>query len=149
METNTMFILLPLIPIITKAAVTAVVVATIAVVVLADQRIHQPDISDNPTVEVAEDPVALREAYHLGWPTGRDDGTRGFWMYLGAEIILPQWISCEDRVCLVGHGNAVFIYDMHPRIRLFTKTSATVVSPFWKLVELGLSREQAARLLTP
>lgn len=149
MENHNVFIFIPLIPIISKAVVTAVVVAVVAVVVLADLRIHQPDISDNPTVEVAEDPVALPEAYGLGWPTGRDDGTRGFWMYLGAEIIFPRWISCEDSICLVGHGNAVSIYDMHPRIRKLTQTSTTVDSPFWKLVELGLSREQAARLLTP
>ena len=144
-----MFIIIPLIPTITKAVVTLVVVATVAVVVLLDQAINKPDINDNPPEVVAENPVGIAEARRLGWPTGRDDGTREFHLLLGVDIIVPSWISCEDHICLVGHGNTVSIYDMHPKIKKLTKTSRDVASPFEKLVELGLTQNQAARLLTP
>lgn len=131
---------------------TVVTVTAITVVILVDSWTYEASLADNPTVIVAEDPVSAEEARQLGWPTRRDDGDRAFYMQMGANIIWPSWVSCEDELCLVGDGDRVVVFDTHPRLKELAEFPDVSKKdrPFETLVEeLGLTENQAARLLTP
>ena len=140
-----------LVPVVTRVLVTVVTFLVIGVVLLVDHFTYHATLADNPSNVVADDPLTVSQARSIGWPTGRDDGSQAFYLYLGADFVWPSWISCEDKICLVGAGDRVVLYDLYPRISALAELEYNKGDkPFRTLVdELDLTEDQAARLLTP
>lgn len=143
-----------LIPIVTVAWRALVVVGAIGAVVVVGNALDKPGelpFADNPRVVEATAPLSTDEARQAGWPTGRNDsGPPGFALFLGADLVWPSWVSCEDAVCLAGVGDDIYLYDTHPHFARVGEIDASLgENPFDKLVASTLSADQARRLLTP
>ena len=117
---------------------------------LLDRPAAEPFI-DNPTVVNEDEPVSAAEASRLGWPTDRHDSYFDQTPAFAVAVLTTdsEWRSCEDRICLTGTKDEVIVHDLHPRTIEVAKLSASEPRPFNALVNLGISSEQAARLLTP
>lgn len=83
------------------------------------------------------------------WPTGDNDGSPIFWTMLGVELVFPDWVSCSasGRLCLVGSGSQVLVYDAAELERIGTVPA--VDDPVAALKRLGLPDNEITEALTP
>ena len=131
------------------------VAAALGAAVVVESALTKPGeqpFADNPRVVEAADPLSSADARQADWPTRRDDSEfgDGFMVFLGSDLVWPSWVSCEDRICLVGSGDDVLLYDAHPRFARVGAIDASLgENPFEKLIASTVSEEQARRLLTP
>jgi hypothetical protein len=80
-----------------------------------------------------------------GWPKDADDGSPAFRAYLGAALIVPDWISCAAGYCLVGSADQALLFTENPIDQVDQTTQND--DPHGALVGIGLRSEQADALL--
>lgn len=146
-----LFVLVPVIAVAWRALVVAGALGAVVLVGNAHDRPGEQPFADNPRVVEAADPLSDAEARRAGWPTGRrDSGPSGFSLFLGADLVWPTWVACEDRLCLAGVGDDIYLYDTFPKFARVGRIDASLgENPFDKLVASTVTEEQARRLLTP
>lgn len=134
-----------------RAVVTLTAITTVVLIGSSLDRPGEQPFADNPVEVSRSNALSVAEAHEATWPTRRNDsGPTGFRTYLGADLVVPGWVSCEDRICLVGTGNQIRVYDTYPRTAKVGEISRSAGrSPFEALTESTITEEQAARLLTP
>jgi len=171
-----------------RAAVTAALVVGLTVIGIGLYWWYMDwadnPLDDNPFDATAVNPVKISEAPELSWPTERYDARAPEKVregYTPDQLLLPpsapDWISCEDGLCLAGYPGSVRFYDTHPVVSFMAeiviqdeepphhckwwrsrfnplpgcwKTEwSTNERPYDILVKLGATPGQAARILTP
>ena len=175
--------------IVVKVAVSAAMVVGLTVIGLGLYEwimgFSENPLDDNPFNVTASHPVDLSEAPELGWPTGRYDSKAPEEVregYVPDQIFplptAPDWLSCEDFLCLGGYTGSVRLYDTYPSVSFLAEIRIENEEPpilcrWWRsrynpvpgcwqvervtaaerpydiLVKLGATPGQAARLLTP
>lgn len=83
------------------------------------------------------------------WP--EDAGLEGpsvLYVYFGADIYFPSWVSCTDdeRVCVAGQGTEIRVYRVHPNLGLILVAS-TADDPMTVLSGAGLSPAEISQVL--
>jgi hypothetical protein len=85
------------------------------------------------------------------WPTGAgmSQGPQALYVYLGADLLFPSWVSCtdDDYVCLVGAGTTVYVYTTQPLGRV-AEISVGDPDPAQALRSLGATEQQIVELLS-
>ena len=82
-----------------------------------------------------------------GWPVHRNDGSSIFYVYLGSDFILPDWVSCDPNYCIAGSGGTVYAFTLSP-INQIGQVSESA-DPQQALLSLGIPAADTAQLLAP
>jgi hypothetical protein len=75
-----------------------------------------------------------------------NDGKPAFWAYLGASLLVPDWVACDFGYCIVGSGEKVHLFTDGP-IEEKGQVDLAVEDPAVALIGLGLTPDEASGLL--
>jgi hypothetical protein len=82
------------------------------------------------------------------WPTKRHDGPHGFFIWLGANLIDPNWVSCDASYCIVGSGATVYVFTLNPDYEQIGTIPVSSTDPQGALRGLGIPVADVQKLLS-
>ena len=99
--------------------------------------------------EVPDEPEGSASAA-TDWPSDRDDGVPGFYVWLGANMYdFPDWVACDDATtyCLVGYSGQEHLLVRVRGLVVIGAVDDAATDPRQELVSLGLPDEIVSQIL--
>ena len=95
--------------------------------------------------------VALPVQTRPGWPVDDNEGPPVLWVWMGANFMNPQWVSCDDSgaYCIEGEGSSKVNVIRLKGLELVGAVPVSTPDPAKALRDMGLSSAAVQQLLRP